>query len=240
MTEKPSVFISYNHSSAALVTEMVKKLGGIADVHWDHNVGPWESFSDFMNTIRKQDFAVLIVSDSYLRSKACLYEVTQLMGVENWDKKALFVVEDSAKKIFNSNNWIEYIEYWDCQVKDCEESIKKCDVDVLRDELIKLKRIKEIIGIFLQKISDVNIPEMWNAIDTVVERLRIAGKKNTAQDLEIVILDLIESGQNTVDDLMIATNRSRSSILRYISKLKIEGKIEIRETPKRHRVYMLI
>ncbi len=70
MTDKPSVFISYNHGSTSLVTELVKRLDGFADVHWDRNVGPWGSFTEFMNSIRNQDFAVLIVSDAYLRSLA--------------------------------------------------------------------------------------------------------------------------------------------------------------------------
>lgn len=241
MVEKPSVFISYNHSSRALVTEIVKKLDGIAYVHWDQNVGPWESFSQFMSTIRKQDYAVLIISDSYLRTEACLYEVTQLMSVSNWDKKTLFVVEDNARKIYKSSHWIEYIEYWDCKINEYEKKTAKySDVEALKGELEKLTLIKKQIGTFLQKIADVNNPEVWQAIDAIVERLRISGKNNSAEDLEKMIIDLIKSGQNTTEALMIATNRSRSSIVRYLSKLRKSGAIAISGKVAKQKVYILI
>ena len=227
MTDKPSVFISYNHGSASLVTELVKRLDDFADVHWDRNVGAWGSFTEFMNTIRNQDFAVLIVSDAYLRSLACQYEVTQLMSVENWDKKTLFIVEESAKKIFKSENWIEYLDYWDSEIQKHEaNAAKHPDVEELENELKKRKEIKKRIGTFLQKIADVNIPDMWKAIETVVERLKISGKKNSADDLENTIFELIKEGKSSVEDLAIATNRSVRTIRRYLKKLIQEEKIQ--------------
>ena len=101
MHDKPSIFISYNHGSTKIVERLVSEISPYADAHWDNNVGPWESFKAFMDTIRKQDYAVLIISDAYLKSKACQYEVIKLMQTDNWDKKAMYIVENSARKIFD-------------------------------------------------------------------------------------------------------------------------------------------
>lgn len=238
--EKPSVFISYNQSSVKFVTEIVKRLDGIADVHWDQNVGPLESFSTFMNTIRKQDYAILITSDLYLKSSACLFEVTQLMDVESWDKKTLFIVENDANKIFKANCWFEYLDYWDNKINEFKERLSKHSyAEILQTELTKMEKIKEQITPFLKTVADTRIPDMWKAIDSIVERLKISGKKNSANEIEKIIIELIVKGQNTIKDLMLATNRSYSCIREYILKLKNEGIIDISVNGKKRIIYYL-
>ncbi len=149
------------------------------------------------------------------------------MSVENWDKKTLFIVEESAKKIFKSENWIEYLDYWDSEIQKHEaNAAKHPDVEELKSELKKRKEIKKRIGAFLQKIADVNIPDMWKAIETVVERLKISGKKNSADDLENTIFELIKEGKSSVEDLAIATNRSVRTIRMYLQRLIQEDKIQ--------------
>lgn len=230
MNKKPSIFISYKHnSSSSLVNELVKRLDGIADVHWDQNVGLWESFTNFMNTIRSQDYAVLIISDDYLKSSACLYEVTQLMSVANWNNKTLFIVDDSARKIFKPEGWMPYFDYWENEVNLAKKNFEKHpDQKALELELEKKSDIKNKLGMFLRIVADTNTPDIWFAIDAVVDRLKISAKQNSASDLENTIINLIQVGQDSTNDLMVATNRSKKTIFKYTAKLKKNGTIKVR------------
>ena len=226
MDNKPSVFISYNHGSNSLVENLVSRLLEIANVHWDKNLCPYESFTKFMKTIRKQDFVVLVVSDRYLRSIPCMYEVSQLMSAENWDKKALIIVEDSAKNVYKHDGWLEYIDYWEKEVDNLKEKIREHrPQEALNNELDKLKVIEKIVGLFLQKIADLNIPEMWKSIDIVVDRIKISAKRNRSEDLDKTIIHLVQSGNNSETGIAIATNRSRVTINKYVRKMKKDGRI---------------
>ena len=57
-------------------------------------IGAWESITTFMKSIRTQDFAILVISDNYLKSVACMYEVIQLMKEDDWLSKTMIMLAD--------------------------------------------------------------------------------------------------------------------------------------------------
>lgn len=76
--EKPTVFISYKRDKSDIVNKLEVKIGGRAEIKRDtEEIGAWESITTFMKSIRTQDFAILVISDNYLKSVACMYEVIQ-------------------------------------------------------------------------------------------------------------------------------------------------------------------
>ena len=168
----PSVFVSYNHGSSDFVDKIEKSLAGICNIKRDKNeIGDWESISDFMKTIRKEDFAVLVISDSYLKSTACLFEVIQLMKDENWDKHTMYVIMDDAKTLFNLGGQLDYIQYWENHYKDIYKKIEQLPLESAHkqiEQLNKITTIKKEIGEFLNKVSDVSNP----ATDEVISRIK--------------------------------------------------------------------
>ena len=64
-----------------------------------------------MNSIRHQDFAVLVISDAYLKSTNCLYEVMQLMMEEQWDQRVMYIVTDDAHGIYDAAKQLDYVGY---------------------------------------------------------------------------------------------------------------------------------
>lgn len=96
--ERPTVFISYNQdSSREFVDSLQKQLQSCATVIRDKtSMKEWESFADFMKSIRKQDFVVLVITPEYLKSMACMYEVSELLKDEDWREKVMFAVIDSS------------------------------------------------------------------------------------------------------------------------------------------------
>lgn len=80
ISKKPTLFISYNWGSEENAIKIEAALSECADIKRDKkSIKPWGNLVEFMNSIREQDFAVLIISDAYLKSVNCMYEVTQLM-----------------------------------------------------------------------------------------------------------------------------------------------------------------
>ena len=108
-----TVFISYNHESSNFVDDMEKALSGECEIKRDKkNIKDWESITNFMKEIRNVDFAVLIITDKYLKSKACLYEVIQLMKNEDWYRHTMYVVMEDAQGIYDVAKQLEYVNYW--------------------------------------------------------------------------------------------------------------------------------
>lgn len=168
----PSVFMSYNHGSSDFVDKIENLLAGICNIKRDKNeIGDWESISDFMKTIRKEDFAVLVISDSYLKSTACLFEVIQLMKDENWDKHTMYVIMDDAKTLYNLGGQLDYIQHWENHYKDIYKKIEQLPLESAHkqiEQLNKITTIKKEIGEFLNKVSDANNP----STDEVISRIK--------------------------------------------------------------------
>lgn len=174
----PSVFVSYNHGSSDFVDKIEKSLAGICNIKRDKNeIGDWESISDFMKTIRKEDFAVLVISDSYLKSTACLFEVIQLMKDENWDKHTMYVIMDDAKTLYNLGGQLDYIQYWENHYKDIYKKIEQLPLESAHkqiEQLNKITTIKNEIGEFLNKVSDAKTPSTDEVISRIKHRINPA------------------------------------------------------------------
>lgn len=170
-----TVFISYNWNDSAFVDDIDASLVGKAEVHRDKDgIKPWGSITDFMKSIRQQDFAVLVISDAYLRSSACLYEVVQLMKDDGWNEKTMYVVLDDAMRIYDALSQADYIKYWN---EKCESLKKKITglppaaTAKLSEELNKSNTILLRIGDFMSMVADANNPPLDKVIAEIQKRV---------------------------------------------------------------------
>ena len=172
--QRPSVFISYNWDNEDVVADLEKALDGKAEVYRDKNkISAWGSLSNFMKSIREQDFAVLVISDAYLKSDACLFEVMQLMKDENWNDKAMYVVlQDSY--IYHPLGRAAYVKYWAEKYNELEKAISSLPRSAtveLAEDLRKAGKIRDNISTFLSQVADVNNPKVERAIREIVVRV---------------------------------------------------------------------
>ena len=97
---KKTIFLSYAHADeedADQIDECLQNLG--YDVKRDvRDVKHWGALRAFMQSIRKEDYVVLLVSDTYLRRDNCMYEVMQLLKDESYQQRAFPVVIDFSKE----------------------------------------------------------------------------------------------------------------------------------------------
>ena len=86
-----SLFISYNREQKDFADKIESSARTICPVLRDTNdIAPWGSIEEFMNRIRKADYAVLLISDEYLKSINCMYEACQLYKGKRQSKHALY------------------------------------------------------------------------------------------------------------------------------------------------------
>ena len=175
VSDKPTVFISYNRKSGgSFVDTMVKALGERAVVKRDSEcIRPWESIRSFMNSIQKQDFVILVITDEYLKSDACMYEVIELMKDECWFQKAMFAVLDGTH-IYSPSEKAYYIGYWKdkCQVLEAKaNNLSVAEASSLGDDLSRYMEITNKIGAFLTKVADSNNPRQSDIVEKVIEHI---------------------------------------------------------------------
>lgn len=171
----PSVFISYNQKSGNdFVNILEEKIAKKAIVHRDKNdVESWGSFKKFMDTIRDNDFAILVITEEYLKSAACLYEVVELMHEKNWNEKTMYVVFESAN-IYDMSGRAKYIKYWEEKCLELTNLIKSLSLSAsveLCEELRKYETVKNKIGEFIKMVADSNNPAIYIAIEEIIKRL---------------------------------------------------------------------
>ncbi len=173
---KHTVFISYSSKEtdlADIVDEKLKKVNGIKVTRYTRDVDYRENFKDFMKRVKKHDFVVMLISDSFIKSQACMFEVGEVLTDEGFKKKLLFiVVSDSDKqyiitppkrpigaKIYSPTDRSKYVLYWQNQYKRLKASIDLIESSEAKIELSKpLREIRRIIdhdlSPFLEYVSE--------------------------------------------------------------------------------------
>jgi len=125
------------------------------------DIKDWSSIKQYMNSAGKMDYAILVITDNYLKSPNCMYEVLEVMKEHNY-KNIIFpvVVENSIYKIEGK---LKYVSYWEDQFKTLNERMKQVEIvnlGPLQEELKRTQTIASSISEFLGLISDMNNPDI--------------------------------------------------------------------------------
>jgi hypothetical protein len=151
---KTSIFISYCWTDKDIATKYYNDLIKLGfDVTIDHkNLENKENVKDFMNRIKKHDYVITVISESYLKSYNCLYEVGSLMEDKEYKKKTLQIVLPNAK-IFRKEERYECLKYWDNKIKNLDDKIKENisveNIELIVSDLKESKEIREILPKFI-------------------------------------------------------------------------------------------
>lgn len=194
--EKPKLFLSYSEKDSEIADIIEKKLQIVTNdglMISKYTRLPYkESFKIFMNSIQEHDFVLCIVSDNYLKSQACMYEVGEVIKDHHYKDKILFVVlgendikfyknteNFSAAKIYGSaSNRLSYISYW----KDRYEKLSK-QIDEINDLEATRRAIKE-----LKELGDI----YRNDISEFIEYLAQSNGKNFEELYLNDFLDIVK------------------------------------------------
>lgn len=179
---KAQIFISYcwaDEPFADLIDQDFKKMGYNL-TRDQRDLKFKDSIKQFMQAIGKHDYVISIISDNYLKSVNCMYEITEVMRSREYKEKMLLVIlkesdvnhlisspdlelSNIGANIYSLEQQIHYIKYWESKELEYSSLITSISNETNKIQpLQELKRIKNIssnIGEFLSDISD------WNNTD---------------------------------------------------------------------------
>lgn len=126
-----TLFISYTECDAPIVdiieAKITEKMQDKIKISRYTELQYKESFKAFMNTIQDHDYVLTVVSDTYLKRQACMYEVGETIKDHHYKDKLLFVVlsekerkyygMDAPEKIGpdiyrGAEERLEYVDFW--------------------------------------------------------------------------------------------------------------------------------
>ena len=158
-SKSPKIFLSYSwkdKEEASVIENDFYKIG-IQLIKDTINIKFKDSISNYMKSIRNADFAIILISENYLKSQNCMFEALEILKDQNHTKKILPIFIKNPK-IFNAKERIKFVKYWKQQKEELNEELKNIDTTSTLSSYKDLKNLENIyssIDEFLKKITDL-------------------------------------------------------------------------------------
>lgn len=174
---RAEVFVSYCWANESILQTITDHLYKKVNLHFDKlDIGEWKSIKAYMQSIPQMDYTILLISDKYLKSANCMYEVLEVMRDRNYKNKIFPVVID--KRIYDPRVRAEYVKYWQKQYSDLNGSLQGIHIENMGNLGENLKQCQDIssnIANFLDLVSDMNNPAIEDVSSAIEDRLKEEG-----------------------------------------------------------------
>lgn len=155
------IFLSYSCKNKKIADQldsmfMVKKITLVRD---ERDLDYRQSIKEFMKQVRESDYVLMIISEEYLKSINCMYELTEFIKDESFKDRILPLVQKNTD-IFSSNGRIKYITHWQDEYNKLHKEANTLYLINSLEVISDLRRIEEIqrkISEFISKIADMNV-----------------------------------------------------------------------------------
>ena len=128
--EPVKIFISYNHLVFKLADIIEKELNDLygpkIKITRDTQLTYRQDIDEFMKSIKTNDLIISLVSNTYLKSEACMFEISELMRDSEYAQRLAYIIlskqdekffdsgiliDDLVPKIYNQQRF-NYLKYW--------------------------------------------------------------------------------------------------------------------------------
>ena len=162
------VYISYawGGDSERIVNQLDTDLqaNGITIIRDKRDLGFKGMIRDFMQQIGRGYAVIVVISDKYLRSPNCTYELVEIArNKDSYDRIFPIVLADAD--IYHPVNRIKYIKHWEDKLKELDEAMRtvsSANLQGMRDEIDSYDEIRDNISNLTFLLKDMNTltPEM--------------------------------------------------------------------------------
>ena len=168
MGDNHQVYVSYawGGESERIVNELDADLQtrGILVVRDKRDLGFKGMIRDFMQQIGRGHAIIVVISDKYLKSPNCMFELVEIAKNKDLYDRVFPIVLGDAD-IYNPVNRIKYIRHWEEKLKELDEamrSISSANLQGMRDEIDSYDEIRDNISNLTFFLKDMNTltPEM--------------------------------------------------------------------------------
>ena len=193
-----AVFISYawGGEREEVVNQIDQALQkrGLKITRDKRDLGYKGSIKQFMEQIGQANCVIVVVSDKYLRSPNCMFELVEIADNKQFHDRIFPIVLADAD-IYDPVKRIGYVKYWEEKRAELAEAIKTLDpanLQGIRDDMDLYDRIRDKISGLASTLKDMNTltPEMhresdfnhlYNAIEKRMTESPAATKNETAE-----------------------------------------------------------
>lgn len=195
-----NVFLSYCWADSEIADDIFNYFKNKKNIilHRDSiDIGPWKSIKEYMQTITNMDYVILLVSDAYLKSANCMYEVLEVMRDRKYKEKVFPVVVNPD--IYNPFSRIEYVKHWEEQFKSFNEKINELEIQnqgPLNRDLKRYQDIASNMAEFLYVLSDMNNPHISDVKEKIENKLFEVGIVETDDEQSKNLLEQLGISQN--------------------------------------------
>lgn len=233
MRDKIETYITYKWEERSLtfVGEIETKLNSIPHIRVirDKNFIHYrDSIEKFMDELRQGDIVVMVLSDQYLYSLNCMYEMSGLFKDDTCVEKAFPVMVDTS--IRDRKYYLELCSYWNKQLSELKGLIQNSEyedaiIEPIRKDMRKVECIIKCIPRLFEYCRENN------ALDAETMRKDgyadfVSGITERAKELQVGTADITPD----IDRLMLEVNQLIEQKFREIvnNRYKAEcNKVEI-------------
>lgn len=188
MNSSREIFISYAWGGES--EELVDRLDtvfqekGILIVRDKRDAGYRASIMEFMRRIGRGKAVIAVISNRYLESKNCMFELIEI--AKNGDfRDRIFPIVLKDANIYKPVPRLRYIKYWEEQIQELDAALKEvsaANLQGFREAIDLYTQIRNTIAGLVDTLSDMNtltpqihsesnFKELLNAISQVIEIL---------------------------------------------------------------------
>ena len=190
-----AVFISYAWGSEreSIVNEIDESLQqrGIRIIRDKRVLGYKGSIRDFMERIGQGHCVIVVISDKYLRSPNCMFELVEIAENKQFHDRVFPVVLSDAN-IYDPVTRLEYVKHWEAKRKELAKAMKGVDpanLHGIREDMDQYDRIRDKISGITSILKDMNTltPDMHrdsefsNLYDAIMKRMSDVATDVTAE-----------------------------------------------------------
>lgn len=158
-----SVFISYAWGGER--EEIVNQLDhalqarGINIIRDKRDLGYKGSIGEFMERIGRGNCIIIVISDKYLRSKNCMFELVEIAENRQFADRIFPIILPDAK-IYDPVERLDYVEFWEKEKAKLNEKIRSLtdlsNLQGIREELDNYDRFRDRISGLTSTLKDMN------------------------------------------------------------------------------------
>lgn len=228
---KAEVFLSYCWADEKIADEIYDNLIRCTQIklHRDKlEIGQWGSIKEYMQSITQMDYAILLISEAYLKSSNCMYEVLEVMRDRKYKDKIFPAVVYTG--IYDPLIRANFVKYWQDELLKLKNVTNGIDVQNLGPLTEDLKRRQDIaanIATFLGMVSDMNNPQIKDISDAIEKKLL----ENGIIDMKMSSNTLNVQGQDLFAKLGINGYQEKAAITDLdINQFMVGSYSQIRQT----------
>lgn len=168
-----SVFVSYawRGESEEIVDQIDKALQqqGLTIIRDKRNLGYKGSISAFMERIGQGNCVIVVISDKYLRSPNCMFELVEIAEGKQFHDRVFPIVLSDAN-IYDPVKRLEYVKHWETKLAELDKAMKEvgqANLQGIREEIDQYSNIRDKVSSLTSILKDMNTltPEMHKDTD---------------------------------------------------------------------------